>query len=75
MDREYEKVSEFCTFCTCIGYSIGSCKRKDEKLKKKIDQTNLKPKTWTQSVYMHGGKKILNEDLDKILNEDLGKVS
>lgn len=29
VDIEYEKLSEFCSYCTCIDHSINNCKRKE----------------------------------------------
>ncbi|XP_058783409.1 uncharacterized protein LOC131658092 [Vicia villosa] len=29
VDIEYEKLPDFCSFCTCIGHSIDNCKRKE----------------------------------------------
>lgn len=49
VDIEYEKVPEYCTFCTCIGHSIHNCKRKENVVKgkevegKKVKDDKAKP--------------------------------
>lgn len=54
VDIEYEKIPDFCNFCSTIGHSIDNCKRK-ELVKGKGSLPNTKQ---DNSVYVPTGKKF-----------------
>lgn len=42
VDIEYEKVPQYCSFCSCTGNDIQNCKRKEKIVKgKNVDGNNL----------------------------------
>ncbi|XP_058732812.1 uncharacterized protein LOC131604384 [Vicia villosa] len=56
VDIEYEKVLEYCIFCSCIGHGIQNCKRKEHVVKgkdtdgKKLKEGKVNPPNWATTA-------------------------
>lgn len=65
VDIEYENIPEYCSFCSCIGHSVHSCKRKGIAQSREVDLTKNKPD-------MDKGKKKV---IDKAQNKEKEPVN
>src|SRR4051812_13794514 len=73
MDTVYEKLPEFCNYCSCIGHSLMNCKRKEVKTDKgkNLEQRIGRDKTTagTKKTTIYLAKEKINED--KTNTEDI----